>query len=219
MIRIGILGGTFDPIHNGHLAMARMAYDELHLDKLLVIPAGRPYFKGQITPYDMRCEMVRIALDEITVSTDVRESSGIDVELSLLESDQENPTYTYQTLAGLKLEYPDSELFFICGTDVFTSINTWMKPEEVLRMAALAVFERETDADNGPVTEAEEQPGDQARRLTEICPEARCVILHGHIPAVSSTRIRELVSRDESIDDLVPAGVAGYIRSHSLYHV
>ena len=216
MIRIGILGGTFDPIHNGHLTMARLAYEELNLDKLLVIPAGRPYFKGRITPYDMRCEMVRIALEEIAGTEAGRgETPFLNIELCLLESDQEHPTYTYQTLNRLKKEYSDSELFFICGMDVLTSIGSWMKPDEVLRMATLAVFGREPDSGDWQNIGAD----DRHKTLTDICPEARCVFLHGHIPPVSSTQIRELVSRDELIDDLVSAKVVEYIRSKSLYRV
>lgn len=204
MIRIGILGGTFDPIHNGHLTMARLAYEELNLDKLLVIPAGRPYFKGRITPYDMRCEMVRIALEEIAGTEAGRgETPFLNIELCLLESDQEHPTYTYQTLNRLKKEYSDSELFFICGMDVLTSIGSWMKPDEVLRMATLAVFGRGTAED--------EDENDRS--------EVPCVYLHGRVPDISSTRIRELVFRDGSIDDLIPAKVAEYIRAHSLYRV
>ncbi len=218
MKRIGILGGTFDPIHNGHLAMAKAAYRELGLDKLLIIPAGRPYFKGRITPYDMRCDMVRIALEDITgTGAGPGDALGFDMELSLLESDQDNPTYTYQTLDRLKHEYPDSELFFICGADVFTGIGTWMKPAEVLRMSTLAVFGREAEDDGSHDTDAEEPVSGAPDKLKEICPEARCEIMHGHIPAISSTRIRDLVSRNEAVDGLVPVKVGEYIRSHSLY--
>lgn len=202
MKRIGILGGTFDPIHNGHLSMATAAYEELGLDKLLVIPAGRPYFKGHITSYDVRCDMIRIALESIrTGRDDGHVAAGLDVELSTLESDQENPTYTYQTLDRLHRDHPESELFFICGTDVYRSIDTWKKPEEVMRLATFAVFARDRET----------------AASISVSPDARCVILSAHIPDVSSTQIRDRISRNEPVDDLVPAGVAEYIGSHSLY--
>lgn len=218
-MRIGILGGTFDPIHNGHMAMARYARDELELDKVLIIPAGKPYFKGNITPYDVRCEMIRIALSGDAAQTEempVPDNTGL--ELSLAESDQDNPTYTYRTLAGLKEIYPDSELYFICGTDVFSSIDKWMKPEEVLRLAVLAVYDRARDGESVNPDGVPDQLSEGIRALKSVYEDARCVILRSRIPGISSTEIRNLASEGRPIDMLVPTAVADYIEAHSLYH-
>lgn len=220
-MRIGILGGTFDPIHNGHLSMARAARDELCLDKVLIIPAGRPYFKGNITPYDTRCEMIHAALtSDSTLTEGASRTDNSGLELSLIESDQDNPTYTYQTLNRLKHVYPDSELFFICGTDVFTSISKWVKPAEVLKAATLAVFDR-ADSEDGSADRSSSETEDvfirNRKLLTEIFPGAECVIMKSRIPAVSSTQIRTLVLDGRPIDELVPVSVADYIDSHSVY--
>ena len=232
MQRIGILGGSFDPIHIGHMEMARAAARELARigeppDKMLIIPAGHPYFKGDITPYEMRCEMTGISVDELNeeVLADGSIASGFHYELSYLERDEGTPTYTYETLRRIHEEYPGSVLYFICGEDVYDSIHKWRCPELVLEEAALVVFERKStddqDACEDPVPEgddrsdiASEQRIEQLRKLYD---RARIIPVRSEIPAVSSTQIRNAVSNGISIDGLVSEGVSGFIRENSLY--
>ncbi len=223
MDKIGILGGTFDPVHNGHMFMARAACEELKLDKLLIIPAGKPYFKGQITPYDMRCEMVRLSLEDEGFSPEKDDR----IVLSYAESDQENPTYTYQTLKRIRHEYPESELYFLCGMDVFDTIDTWMKPKEVLMQAVIAVFQRTDEIRGEAAPKAVPDPKlppeqyevitEDIKKLTRIHRAARCVMLNSRVPAVSSTQIRERIEAGLAAENLVSSSVAVYIITNGLY--
>ncbi|MBO4898708.1 MAG: nicotinate (nicotinamide) nucleotide adenylyltransferase [Lachnospiraceae bacterium] len=233
MLRIGILGGTFDPIHIGHMEMARAAVSELTrmgeaLDKLLIIPAGHPYFKGDITPYEMRCEMVKIAVDELNAEISRNELVPEDFryELSYLEKDEGKPTYTFETLQKIHEEEPGSKLYFICGEDVYDSLHMWRSPEIVLDEAALVVFERKDD-DYERAKQSVQKPqmndgsdiGSEQRikKLQQINSHARIIPIKHDIPAVSSTQIRKAVSGSEAIDSLVSQGIAKYIQENSLY--
>ncbi len=206
-VKIGILGGTFDPFHNGHLRMAEEAVKGLLLDRILIIPAGNPYFKGKITPYELRRKMVKAAFRDHDLSV---------FTVSDLEADTEKPTYTYLTLKRIHELYPGSPLYFICGEDVFSSLPSWKCPEEILSEAVLAVFRRSAP---------EEDPEDKdlsfyekgKESLKRIFPGAECVFLEADIPAVSSTLIRERVLRGEDMKDLVPEGVEKIIRKNRLY--
>lgn len=202
--KIGVFGGTFDPFHNGHLIMAKEAVRLLQLDRLLVIPAGNPYLKGKITPYPERFEMVREALRDLDPEI---------YEVSRLEEDDTKPTYTYLTLQRLHEEYPESELFFICGRDVYEGIKNWRCPEEILKEAALAVFDRPDEEK----TESQSGEKEAEDTLKEIYPGARCVFLKAEIPSVSSTGIRERVKCGKEFKESVPEGVAEYISEHGLY--
>ncbi|MCR5503588.1 MAG: nicotinate-nucleotide adenylyltransferase [Lachnospiraceae bacterium] len=204
--KIGVFGGTFDPFHNGHLAMAKEAVRELSLDRLLVIPAGNPYLKGRISPYGIRFEMADAAL---------RTLSDPRYEISDLEADEEKPTYTYLTLQKLHKEYPESRLFFICGRDVFNGIRNWRSPDRILKEAALAVFRREGSGKEG--LPPEEDLKKEAEGLKEIFEGASCVFLDSVIPPVSSTMIRDMISGGKDISGLVPEGVERIIRKKGLY--
>ncbi len=202
-MKIGILGGTFDPVHYGHLKMAETAVREEGLDRLLVMPAGRPYFKGKITPYGMRCDMIQLSLEEL----------GNDrLDLSLLEGREDAPTYTFETLRKLKDLNPGCDLFFVCGEDVFSGIHRWMRPEEVLGQATLLVFRRDTE--ESPSDEKDEE---RIAGLKRICPDVSCRFMKGSIPSISSTMIRERIRSGGNTEGLLPASVASYIKTHGLY--
>ena len=202
-MRIGILGGTFDPFHNGHLAMAEEAVRLLSLDRMLVIPAGNPYFKGKITSYEIRRKMAEAAFMDHDLSV---------YTVSDLEADTSKPTYTYLTLKRIHELFPGSRLFFLCGEDVFSSIGTWKEPGEILKEATLAVFGR-----SGTGNKARSFSEKDTESLKKIYEGAECVFPGADIPAVSSTMIRELVSRGEDIKDLVPEGVGRLIKEKGLY--
>lgn len=201
MKRKGILGGTFDPIHNGHMAMAELAIEQLKLDEMILLPAGNPYFKKGISPYEDRFKMCCLAAAESRYN-------GI-FSVSRLEADEGKPTYTYVTLSLLKQEDPDAELYFLCGADVLESIHSWRKPEGIFAVSKLAVFERD----------GSESVRHSAEVLKEKYSDAGCVFINGDVPDISSTLVRESVKKGKSIEGLVCVGVAEYIESKKFYQV
>ena len=199
MKKTGILGGTFDPIHNGHMAMAELALRQLNLDELVLLPAGNPYFKKGITPYEDRYKMCCLAASQ--------SSYRDNISVSRLEADESKPTYTYETLAKLKEADPEAELYFLCGADVLESIQTWRQPEDIFALAKLAVFERD----------GSESVRLSAEKLKEQFPQAECVFISGDVPDISSTKVRETVRSGDPADELVSSAVGGYIKENRLY--
>ena len=138
-MRIGVYGGTFNPPHLGHITAARAVFDLLKLDKLLLIPTGRPPHKqlpeGSPTP-EQRLEMTRLMAEE----------TGVETEVLDLEMHREGRSYTSDTLARLHEQYPGDELWLLMGTDMFLTLQDWHAPEEILSLAGVAAFGR-TEAD------------------------------------------------------------------------
>jgi nicotinate-nucleotide adenylyltransferase len=208
--RVGLLGGTFDPIHVGHLAVARAAQQALDLDRVCFVPAARPPHRPdspQASEYH-RVEMVRRA-----ASADRR------WEVSDLELQRHGPSYTVDTLAALHREgLTPLQIFFLTGADAFAEIATWRRYPEVLDSAHFAVVARP-----GTTLEALRQrlPALAARMVTpaavDRAPATRIVLIEAATPDVSSTDIRRRVRAGASIDGLVPPAVAAYIAQHSLY--
>ncbi|MCR5594914.1 MAG: nicotinate (nicotinamide) nucleotide adenylyltransferase [Lachnospiraceae bacterium] len=214
MKKIGILGGTFDPIHIGHMEMAKAAYMELGLDMVYIIPTGFPYFKGKITPYDMRCEMVRLAIEDFTDES----QKGKWCDISYVESDTGKPTYTYITLEKMRKEHPGCDLYFLCGTDVYNSIGSWKNPEKVLENAIISVFDRpEVSNDVSSDRKLDDQILEGEKKLRNIYNNAGCVHLKSDITRVSSTMVREYIRVGKPADDLVSVSVSKYIRDKGLY--
>ena len=189
-----MLGGTFDPVHRGHLALARAARDELALDELLFVPAGQPWRKaGRImAPANHRLAMLRLAL-----------AGEPAFRVETLELDRPGPSYTVDTLEALRAARPGDELFFIAGEDALADLPNWVRPQRILELATLAVARRE----GVPQAAGERLPG-----LSE-----RVVRLKMPLVDVSATEIRERVRRGEPIGEMVPPAVAAYIREHGLY--
>ena len=131
-MKIGIYGGTFNPVHTGHIHAVKQAQETLCLDRLLLIPDRIAPHKqipsGSPTP-EQRLEMVRLAVAE-----EKR------MEVSDLELRREGPSYTYLTVEALRAEYPEAELYLLMGTDMFLSFHTWKHPEKILENASLGVF-------------------------------------------------------------------------------
>jgi len=195
-LRVGVLGGTFDPVHRGHLALARAARDELTLDEVLFVPAGRPWRKAGriVAPAQDRLAMLRLAL-----------AGEAAFRLETMELDRTGPAYTADTLEALRAARPDDELFCILGEDALADLPNWVRPERILELATLAVARRE----GVPKAAGERLPG-----LSE-----RVVWLKMPLVPVSATEIRERVRRGLPVDELVPAAVAAYIREHDLYRM
>jgi nicotinate-nucleotide adenylyltransferase len=196
-VRIGILGGTFNPPHLGHLICAQEAYLRLGLDRVVFLPAGRSPFKVESADPGPghRLELCRAA-----VAGDSR------FHVASAEVDRAGPSYTVDTLEVLHSQAPDNELFLIVGGDVAAGLPGWREPERVLSLATLAVAERRGTA-RASVEEALSslQGGDRA----QFFPMPRV--------GISSTLVRRRVLAQEPIRYLVPDGVAGYIEKHSLY--
>ncbi len=194
-MRVGILGGTFDPVHTGHLIVAEQAREALALDLVLFLPAGDPWRKTNraITPAQHRLAMLRIAVDG-------NEAFGIsDVELRA-----GGPSYTADTLESLAGERLDDEFCFILGADALADLPNWHEPERIVRHAVLAVAPREMQELNATVLNL---PGLQARVRPFDVPRID----------ISSTDIRARVAAGRSVRYLVPPRVEAYIAAHGLY--
>ncbi len=196
-MRLGVLGGTFDPIHLGHLLVADQTRDALGLDRVLLIPAGRPPHKpeGAVAPYSDRLRMIDLAIE------------GLDgLESSDLEKDAAHPSYTAGTLRRIRAEVGGStELWLLLGADSLADLSTWREPREILRLASLAVYPREGGREN-----AESAAGPWPH-------EPMPVWVDGPRLSVSSSEIRDRVRRERSIRFLVPEAVRGYILDRGLY--
>lgn len=204
-MKIGIYGGTFNPPHIGHLVAAKAVFDLLHLDRLLLIPAGLPPHKelpvGSPTP-EQRLEMTRLAGDQLGLGDQVQ---TLDMELHRV-----GKSYTSDTLAELKKQYPDDELWLLMGTDMFLTLQAWHQPEEILRLAGIAAFGR-TEADT------EELFAVQRDYLKATYPDANIFTLTiPRVVDISSTQLRERLKKGEGSELLAPA-VYGYILRENLY--
>lgn len=188
--RIGVLGGTFDPVHVGHLVVAQDARHCAGLDVVLLIVANVPWQKAgsrQVTPAPLRLQMVRAAVE------------GIDgLEASDLEIERGGESYTADTLEELAVSHPGAELFLVLGADVAAQLGTWKRVDDVRRLARLVVVNRAGD-------QAPELPG---WRVTPV-----------EIPdlEISGSDIRDRVAAGRPIDGLVPPGAVRLVRKHALY--
>jgi len=193
--RIGVMGGTFDPIHLGHLVAAEEARWQFGLDRVVFVPAGRPWQKPVgVTPPEDRYRMTVIAT-----------ASNPAFTVSRLEIDHPGPTYTVDTLRRLRAEQEDgTRLYFIIGTDAILQLLTWKEPDQVLAQAEFIAATR---------------PGFDLDRLVSQVPGVADRIHRMEIPAlaISASDIRARVARGAPIQYLVPDGVARYIHKHGLY--
>lgn len=230
MERIGIMGGTFNPIHNGHLMIAEAAKEQFSLEKVLFMPSGVPYMKDQreVLPIQARCEMTALAIGAIP-----------GFELSRLEAADAalgKNTYTCDTLQKLRCTAPETSYYFILGADSLYAMEDWKDPALIFQsctvLAAVRTGETSTDArfrqsfagraDGGTtdgdfdLAPSQERLLDQAQYLREKY-GASIEILEFAGMDVSSTQIREMVRRGESLQGLVPVAVETYIRQNQLY--
>jgi len=186
-VRLGIFGGSFDPPHVGHLLVVADALEALGLDLVVFVPAAVQPLKAEQAAAGPRH---RLAMVRLLVDDDPRFS------VDPIEIEREGLSYTVETLAAFAERYPEAERFFLVGTDVLASFGQWRKPEQVLRLATLAVMQREGETGRVP-------PG--AVRV-----ETRRV-------DVSSTEIRQRVRAGRTIRGFVPEAVAAYIADERLY--
>lgn len=198
--RVGIMGGTFDPIHHAHIALAECAKAQLSLDEVWFMPAGDPYLKHsrKVSPAADRAAMTALAI-----------AGHPGFRLSRLEMERSGETYTSETLTILHAQYPDVHFYFIVGSDSLYQLERWHAPETILRLATLVAAERE-------YADRPRSFGAQVRYLEE-CYGADVAVLPFEEMDISSTEIRARAARGEDITALVPAAVATYIEAHQLY--
>jgi nicotinate-nucleotide adenylyltransferase len=196
-LRVGILGGAFNPPHIGHLVCAQEALVQLELNSVVFVPVGEaPHRELQDDPGpEARLEMV-----ELAIAGDERFST------SRIEIDREGPSYTLDTLEQMLEESPKDELFLILGGDQAAALATWHEPEKVLERATLAVFERMSWGRNAIVIKIGRMPGAERVRYLDM-----------PMIQVSSSAIRRRVREAVPIRYLVPDKVVEYIASHELY--
>lgn len=196
-MRIGVMGGTFDPVHKGHLAIARSAAEQLDLDRVLFIPTGHPHFKldRDIAPADERARMVALAIEDDPL-----------FELDTREIERPGVTYTADTLEELVQTYPKSSLFFITGADSAVTLPRWKRAEEIARLCTIVVAHR---------------PGDAELFVPDVLASAPIDFDVIYIDApqidVSSTSVRERAAWGEDVSDSVPLEVAQHIAEQGLY--
>lgn len=199
-MRIGIFGGTFNPPHIGHTGAAVAARDELSLDKLIFIPSSIPPHKelasGSATE-KQRLDMTRIAASEISA------------EVSDIEISRGGKSYTVETLREFRRLYPSDELWFIMGTDMFLSIEKWREPQEIMRLAKIAVVPR--------YDESREKLRLQSEHLSEKY-GATTHIIDKPALEISSTEIREALECGNA-SEFISEGVCNYIRKENLYGI
>jgi len=199
VVKLGILGGTFDPIHNGHLALAQSVQQALKLDQVLFAPAGEPPHKRgmPITPALQRLKMVELAL-----------AGQPGFAVSRVDLDRPGPHYTVETVALLRAEYhlAAEACFFIIGSDSLAALPTWHEPERLLSLCRLAVIHR---------------PGYRPRLtdLAALWPNLSAKITWVEMPTnfISSTRLRRQIEWGEDVTGLIPPAVLAYIRQLGLY--
>jgi nicotinate-nucleotide adenylyltransferase len=193
--RLGVMGGTFDPIHYGHLVTAEEALVQFGLDEVMFVPTGRPWMKAdrEVSPAEDRYLMTVIAT-----------ASNPRFSVSRVEIDREGPTYTVDTLRTLAAENPDAELSFITGADAMLEILEWKDTEEVLSLARFIAATR---------------PGYDLERLGSAIAGGHANVSVMTIPAlaISSTDIRARVREGRPIRYLVPEGVKSYVEKAGLY--
>lgn len=200
MKKIGILGGTFDPIHNGHLMMAEAACEEAALDELWFMPTGTPAYKKEIqrvTDGEHRARMTELAV-----------AGHPGWSCSRIELERTGNTYTADTLKQLAAQRPDDWFYYIVGADSLDYMDHWYHPEEIFSRAVILAVMRKTQS---------RQEVEQKIRALKSSFHAQIRLLSHAQLDVSSTMLRAMTAAGESIAAFVPAAVAEYIKSESLY--
>jgi nicotinate-nucleotide adenylyltransferase len=213
-MKTGLMGGTFNPIHNAHLRIAEDARIACGLDRVIFIPASDPPHKklaGDV-PFDLRCQMVRLAIN-----------GNPYFELSPLEGERSGKSYSIDTIQIFRKQRPDDELFFIIGGDSFLEIGSWHRYADIFSSCHLIVFERpgcliEDPYGALPVVIREEFSYDESsRRLSHVSGHF-VNFAPGVLQNISSTAIRRLSAAGKSVEGLVPPAVAAYISQQRIYN-
>jgi len=198
-MNIGVMGGTFDPIHNGHLAVAEEVRSRLDLNVILFMPAGQPWLKvdNPVSPAEYRVHMVRLAIADKPY-----------LKLSTVEIERPGPTYTVDTMAELQAQLgAENDLFFILGWGSLAELPQWKEPSRLITMCRLAVVPRPG------------YPRPDLKALEARIPglSQRVILMDKPEIDISASEIRDRVARGLSITHLVPEPVESYIKQQKLY--
>ncbi|MGN1166788.1 MAG: nicotinate-nucleotide adenylyltransferase [Lachnospiraceae bacterium] len=200
-MKIGIMGGTFDPIHNGHLMIAKTAYSQFHLDEIWFLPNGNPPHKSQSdigSDVENRVEMVEMAIEGCN-----------NFRLELYEAEKKSVSFSFETMEHFAKSYPEHEFFFIIGADSLFSIEKWVHPERLfLTCTILAAYRDEIDT--------KEEMYAQINYLQNKY-NAKIKLLVSPLIKISSSEIRMYCMNRKDISGLVPENVREYIRKEGLY--
>ena len=201
--RIGIFGGTFDPIHEGHIVVLREAVRALLLDTVFVMPANIPSFKRKqnIATGNDRLRMVELALSDAKL-----EDAHCTFIASGLEIERHGVTYTVDTVEALRAQLPaNAQIYFILGTDAARMLNIWHRSADLANLCTFAIVDRQDEHLSQAQLEFLEREGFNIEQI------------HVDTPDISSTKIRELAARDLPLEGLVSPSVAAYIQTNNLY--
>ncbi|MEA2520748.1 MAG: nicotinate-nucleotide adenylyltransferase [Actinomycetota bacterium] len=193
--RLGVMGGTFDPIHYGHLVTAEEALHQFELDQVVFVPTGDPWMK----------EHAHVsAAEDRYLMTVIATASDSKFRVSRMEIDRDGPTYTVDTLRDLRSAHPETDLFFVTGADAMIEIFQWKDPAELFELAHFIAATR---------------PGYDLQAFTATTPTDRADVTVMQVPAlaISSTDIRARVASARPIRYLLPEGVKTYIEKAGLY--
>lgn len=199
-MRTGVYGGTFNPIHRGHVHILGEFARRLKLDQVLLIPAGVPPHKQprSLAAPACRVEMCRLAAEEL---------KEINVIVSRLELDRPGKSFTSETLTALSGLYPEDDFFLLMGEDMFLTVDSWHDAETIFRLAGLCASPRSREGLEGM---------EEKKRQLEAM-GARCFVEDIPFLDVSSTLVRELAAEGRPLEGLVPEKVAAYIRENGIY--
>jgi len=192
-VKTGIFGGTFNPIHNGHIFNARFIKDEFNLDRILFIPTGEPVHKklaGNVTG-ELRCEMVSLAITD---------QEGF--EVSRIELDRPEPSYTAITIRELSEKFPEDDFYLIIGADSFNELDSWREYEFIINSVPVIVMKR---------------PGDPELKESVTRGIAKLLASGNRNIDISSSMVRDRVARGLPVDSLLPGAVNEFIKSKRLY--
>ena len=188
MKNIGVLGGTFDPPHGAHLKIAERSLNQFKLDKIIFIPSGNPWQKKDSTPYYHRFEMTKILI-----------KNSDSLEISDLESSEQNPSYTYETLE--KLQHPKENLYFILGSDTAMNIKTWKNYEQLSNLTKFLIALRREDNSE---TLSMNFPFDYE-------------LVKGEKLDLSSTGLRDKLEKNRMNNNDLPSEIFNYIKEYNVY--
>ena len=198
-MKIGIFGGAFNPVHNGHLNIADAFYEDLKLDKMLLIPTANPPHKSGagLLSGDDRINMLRLAIENKPY------------EISTIEFERNDKSYTYNTLLELKRLYPEADLFLIIDADQIINFEKWYRYSDILDMVTLCASARESEEEKQIIIKSAQRLGIQDRFYMS----GRAVL------RVSSSEIRDKIKNGSDVSKLLPKKVFDYISEKGLYRV
>ncbi len=196
MKKILVFGGTFNPLHNGHVNMCRKIAEHINADEVLIVPTYLPVHKSAdfLTDSVHRVNMCKLAFDLPTES------------VCTIEIEKGRPCYSYETLTWLNEIYKDAQLYLACGSDMFLSLHTWRKPDIIFEKAIVCAISRKNDLDK-LVEYSKKHEGNGLKSIVINC---KPII-------ISSTEIRDKIKQGENVDSYLPPKVISYIRKNGLY--